>query len=61
MQNLYDAVCPCCGKINRNLYLGETGGTMECEACLEVVKLKKKDIIPHTTLKKKLPLIAACL
>ena len=58
---LYDAVCPHCGKLNRNLYLRETGGTMECEACLKVVRLKKKDIVAHTTPKKKLPLIAACL
>ena len=45
---LYDAVCPYCGKINRNLYLGETGGTMECDNCFEIVKLKRKDLILQT-------------
>ena len=31
--NLYSAVCPICGKINQNLLLEETEGTMECESC----------------------------
>ena len=63
MNKLYDAICPHCGKLNRNLYLRETGGTMECESCMEVVKLTKKDILPHTTqhkAKPKWPLVAAC-
>ena len=29
----YDVACPCCGHINRGLYLEETGGMMECEKC----------------------------
>lgn len=31
--NLYSAVCPICGKINQNLLLEETEGTMECDNC----------------------------
>ena len=29
----YDKACPCCGHLNRGLYLEETGGMMECEHC----------------------------
>ena len=29
----YDMTCPCCGYLNRGLYLEETGGMMECEHC----------------------------
>ena len=29
----YDVACPVCGRINRNLYLEETEGWMECEYC----------------------------
>ena len=29
----YDVICPVCGRINRDLYLEETGGWMECEHC----------------------------
>ena len=29
----YDVKCPVCGRINRNLYLEETDGWMECEKC----------------------------
>ena len=29
----YDMTCPCCGHLNRGLYLEETGGMMECEYC----------------------------
>ena len=35
--NLYNAVCPVCGKLNRNLFLEETGGTMECDFCGNLV------------------------
>ena len=34
--NTYDAKCPVCGKINRNLYMDETGGWMECDSCFNV-------------------------
>lgn len=30
---MYDKRCPQCGHINRNLYLEETEGWMECEKC----------------------------
>lgn len=29
----YDVNCPNCGRMNRNLYLEETEGWMECESC----------------------------
>jgi len=37
----YDAECPVCGRINRGLYLEETKGWMECEACGNEVKVRK--------------------
>ena len=37
----YDAECPVCGRINKGLYLEETGGWMECEACGNEVKVRK--------------------
>ena len=33
-----NAKCPLCGMINRNLYLEETGGWMECERCGSITK-----------------------
>lgn len=30
--------CPLCGTINRNLYLEETDGWMECERCGSITK-----------------------
>ncbi len=33
-----DVICPLCGRRNRNLYLEETHGWMECEGCLALVK-----------------------
>ena len=29
----YDVNCPVCGKLNRELYLEETKGWMECDQC----------------------------
>ena len=29
----YDIKCPCCGTVNKGLYLDETGGWMICEHC----------------------------
>ncbi len=29
----YDVECPLCGRMNRGLFLEETNGEMECEAC----------------------------
>lgn len=37
---LYNASCPCCGHMNRNMYLEETEGFFECEACGQVVRAK---------------------
>lgn len=34
----YDVKCPACGKINKGLYLAETGGWMECECCGAIVE-----------------------
>ncbi len=35
---LYNASCPCCGHMNKNLYLEETEGVFECEACGQVAR-----------------------
>ncbi|MDO4961220.1 MAG: hypothetical protein Q4E57_05115 [Eubacteriales bacterium] len=35
----YDAVCPYCWKINRDLYLEDTNGWMECEGCKRAVQV----------------------
>ena len=37
---LYNASCPCCGHMNRSMYLEETEGFFECEACGQVVHTK---------------------
>ena len=37
-----DRICPYCGKVNRNLYLDETDGWMECIDCGKV----SKDFLP---------------
>lgn len=48
---LYDAECPVCGRINRGLYLEETKGWMECEACGNEVNfrlsLKRETAVPQ--------------
>lgn len=36
---LYDIRCPICGTVNHNLYLEETHGWMECEHCMQTVKV----------------------
>ena len=36
----YDVICPVCGKKNKDLYLDETGGWMECERCNSKVKVR---------------------
>ena len=36
MMGLYQAICPCCGHVNKHLYLEETEGFFECEACGQV-------------------------
>ena len=35
----YNICCPHCGTINRDLYLEETGGSMECERCHLVTRI----------------------
>lgn len=35
----YDCECPICGWLNKNLYLEETNGWMECEHCSSVVQV----------------------
>ncbi len=44
----YNVICPVCGAVNRNLYLEETGGWMECESCCCAVDLRdpKKITVP---------------
>ena len=34
-----DVTCPICGKMNRDLYLEETDGWMECECCGNAVQV----------------------
>jgi len=36
---IYHAQCPCCGQWNYNLFLDETEGLFECEACRQVSRL----------------------
>lgn len=50
----YDVECPICGKLNRNLYLEETDGWMECECCKSTVRKEKgpRNII--------LPIVGLC-
>ena len=37
---LYQAICPCCGHVKMHLYLEETEGFFECEACGQVANAK---------------------
>ena len=39
--NRYHVNCPYCGHWNENLFLEETDGTFECEACGQVTHLEK--------------------
>ncbi|MDO4650008.1 MAG: translation initiation factor 2 [Eubacteriales bacterium] len=38
MMSLYDAKCPICGCVNKDVDLRETEGWMECERCKEIVR-----------------------
>ncbi len=40
---LYDVECPICGHLNRNCYLEETEGWMECESCHTVTNKTLKE------------------
>lgn len=42
---LYDAECPVCGTKNHGLFLEETEGWMECQACRSIVNVKR-DAVP---------------
>ena len=46
--NTYDVKCPHCGHINKNLYLEETDGWMECEKCAQLssAKMAGRVILP---------------
>jgi transcription elongation factor Elf1 len=35
----YNVTCPICGTVNKNLYLEETDGWMECEKCHNEVRV----------------------
>ena len=37
----YDIKCPICGTVNKQLYLEETNGWMECEHCGNAVDMSK--------------------
>lgn len=43
----YDVKCPLCGTVNKNLYLEESDGWMECEHCRQVVLVLSADGVPH--------------
>lgn len=50
----YNEKCPVCGHINKNLYLEETDGWMECEHChkdVRVMDYKKGFRLPVFTTK----------
>ena len=38
---LYNAKCPLCGTENKNMYLEETDGWMECEHCHAEVRVEE--------------------
>lgn len=35
----YTKICPICATVNKDLYLEETNGWMECEKCHNIVKV----------------------
>ena len=38
----YDIKCPICGTVNKQLYLEETNGWMECEHCKHTIQTQKR-------------------
>lgn len=44
----YDIRCPICGRINKNVFLEETGGRFECEKCktLTLCSFSDRTILP---------------
>lgn len=50
----YDVKCPICGTLNKQLYLDETDGWMECEHCkntVGIMKYAKWQRVPRLRLK----------
>ena len=47
---MYDVRCPICGTLNKNLYLEDTDGWLECEHCKNVTQ-----IMQHRKAGKKIP------
>lgn len=48
----YDVKCPVCKKLNKGLYLQETGGFMECDGCgtaMRVMQTENNRFIPFLT------------
>ena len=39
----YDVVCPVCKRLNKGLYLHETGGYMECDRCGTIIQITRTD------------------
>lgn len=39
----YDVVCSVCGTVNKDVYLEETNGLMECEKCHSTIKVQEFD------------------
>ena len=37
--NTYNVKCPICGVVNHSLFLEETDGWMECEACFGIARV----------------------
>ena len=49
----YNKHCPICGHLNKNLYLEETDGWMECDYChkdTRVLMFGKRQILPVFTM-----------
>lgn len=42
----YNVICPCCGHENYSLFLEETDGWLECDACLTVMQVALPDSGP---------------
>ena len=39
-ERTYTRICPVCGKVNRDMYLKETGGVYECERCRALIRTR---------------------
>ena len=46
--NTETVICPLCGAINKDLYLEETAGWMECDACGAVIQVVNRDENDHS-------------